>query len=166
MSKLILSEFLHIEKINEEYRLKMDVERRLPSKKDIRVVNFDSEYEITFSFLNERPEIYSKWNIDETIEKYFSKISDQLSDFVNVSIKAQTLLYSDFASYQISQFKSDNESFYYIKPSDLSIMTNFIESRLGSKISDSSALEFITYLPNKEPLYIAKNLQNSKKNSF
>lgn len=138
----------------------MDMERRLPSKKDIRVVNFDSEYEVTFSLLNENPEMYSKWNIDECIEKYFSKITDQLSNFVNFSIKAQILLYSDFGSYPVSHFKSENESFYYLKQTDLSIMTNFIESRLGSKISDSSALQFVTYLPNKQSLYIAKNLQN------
>ncbi|RNA16532.1 GPI transamidase component PIG-S-like [Brachionus plicatilis] len=162
LSKIVLGEFLHIEKINEEYRLKMDVERRLPSKKDIRVVNFDNEYEVTFSWLNERPEVYSKWNVDECVEKYFSKISDKLSDFIKISIKAQTLLYSDFGSYTLSYSKLENESFYYLRQSDLSIMTNFIESRLGAKISDSSALEFVTYLPNKEPLYIAKNLQNVK----
>lgn len=33
-------------------------------------------------------------------------------------------------------------------------MTNHIENRLGSRISDSSALEFVVYVPPKEPLYI------------
>ncbi len=47
-----------------------------------------------------------------------------------------------------------HENFYYLKPNDLSIMTNHIESRLGSRISDSSALEFVLYVPPKEPLFI------------
>lgn len=110
--------------------------------------------------INEIPEKYSNWNIDESIGKYFLKITDQLSQYINFSIKAQTLLYSDFGSYSLSQFKSDKESFYYLKQTDLSIMTNYIESRLGSRVSDSSALEFVTYVPSKQPLYIASNTQN------
>lgn len=48
-------------------------------------------------------------------------------------------------------------------------MTNHIENRLGSRISDSSALEFVVYVPTKEPLYIksSKNEMSSMKiNSF
>ncbi len=47
-----------------------------------------------------------------------------------------------------------DENFFYLKPNDLSIMTNHIENRLGSRISDSSALEFVLYVPPKEPLFI------------
>ncbi|CAF0806895.1 unnamed protein product [Brachionus calyciflorus] len=160
IAEYLKKQYLHLEKINEEYRLKLDTERRLPSKKDLKVVNFDSEYEITFSLINEIPEKYSNWNIDECIRSYFLKVTDQLSQFVNFSIKAQTLLYSDFGSYSLSSYKSDNDPFFYLKQTDLSIMTNYIESRLGSRISDSSAFEFVTYISAKQPLYVATNSQN------
>ena len=44
-------------------------------------------------------------------------------------------------------------------------MTNHIENRLGSRISDSSALEFVTYIPSKQPMYIVSEGE-SKVNSF
>ncbi len=58
--------------------------------------------------------------------------------------------------------KADHDSFYYIKTTDVPIMTINIESRLGSRISDSSAIEFVTYIPSKQPLYILVDPQNSK----
>ena len=33
-------------------------------------------------------------------------------------------------------------------------MTNFIESRLGSQIQKSSTINFVTYIPTKQPLLI------------
>jgi hypothetical protein len=37
--------------------------------KDLKIVNFDSEYEITFSLVNEKPEtLNSNWNIDQCVE--------------------------------------------------------------------------------------------------
>jgi hypothetical protein len=84
--------------------------------------------------------------------------------FTSFKLKAQTLLYSDFSSYQLAKHSvdGDTEAFHYLKQTDLSIMTNFIEGRLGSRVSDSSALEFVTYLPSKQPLYIVSNLQKRK----
>jgi hypothetical protein len=88
-----------------------------------------------------------------------------LSDFAHFKLKAQTLLYSDFDSYQFQKLKSSQNDekdswFYYLNLNDLSIMTNHIESRLGSRVADSSALEFVTYVPSKQPLYIVSNLDN------
>ncbi len=80
---------------------------------------------------------------------------NQLLPYTNFSIKSQVLLYSEFDTYQsILKNKNDQESFYYIRSNDIPIMTNYIESRLGSRISDSSAIEFVTYIPSKEPLFI------------
>ena len=56
----------------------------------------------------------------------------------------------------------NNEPFFYIKPSDLSIMTNHIKNRLGSRISDSSALEFVLYAPPKSPLFIKTDQKDGK----
>ena len=39
-------------------------------------------------------------------------------------------------------------------------MTNHIGTRLGSRISDSSALEFIVYVPTKSPMYIISDPKN------
>ena len=44
-------------------------------------------------------------------------------------------------------------------------MTNFIENRLGSRISDSAALEFVTYVPSKQPMFILDK-DNQKVSSF
>ena len=92
---------------------------------------------------------------------------DQFRTYTNFTIKSQVLLYSDFDSYKINTEKEMNlnERGFYLKPSDLSIMTNFIENRLGSRISDSSALEFVTYVPSKQPMFILDN-ENQKLNSF
>lgn len=88
---------------------------------------------------------------------------NQFSTYTNFSIKSQVLLYSDFDSYKINAEKESGT--FYLKPTDLSIMTNFIENRLGSRISDSSALEFVTYVPSKQPMYILDN-ENQKLSSF
>ena len=73
------------------------------------------------------------------------------------------LLYSEFDSYKfILNHKTDKETFYYIKQTDVPIMTNNIESRLGSRISDSSALEFVTYVSSKQPLFVISDPQKRK----
>ena len=93
---------------------------------------------------------------------YFEKILNQLSNYANFSLKAQTLLYSEFDSHPVAVTRSSSadEVFFYLKPSDLSIMTNHIGTRLGSRISDSSALEFIVYVPTKSPMYIISDPKN------
>lgn len=92
---------------------------------------------------------------------------NQFSAYTNFTIKSQVLLYSDFDSYKVNPEKESDTNIrgFYLKPSDLSIMTNFIENRLGSRISDSSALEFVTYVPSKQPMYILDN-ENQRLNSF
>ena len=98
-------------------------------------------------------------------EEYFKKVINQLSAYTNFSIKSQVLLYSDFDTFKITSDKlADNTRAFFLKSSDLSIMTNYIENRLGSRISDSSALEFITYVPSKQPMYIKDN--DKQLNSF
>jgi hypothetical protein len=37
-------------------------------------------------------------------------------------------------------------------------MTNFIESRLGSQIQQSSTINFVTYIPLKQPLRIQQSI--------
>ena len=77
-------------------------------------------------------------------------------------------MYSDFDSYKVISEKEggeDGKRAFFLKTSDLSIMTNFVENRLGSRISDSSAIEFVTYVPSKQPMYILDN-DNQKVNSF
>jgi len=112
--------------------------------------------------INSKPEVYSNWNIEYCIERYFEKILNQLSNYANFSLKAQTLLYSEFDSHPVAVTRSSSadEVFFYLKPSDLSIMTNHIGTRLGSRISDSSALEFIVYVPTKSPMYIISDPKN------
>ncbi len=123
-----------------------------PSK-ELKVVNFDSEYEITFSLVNEKPEVLDwNWNIEYFVES-----------IINLNI----FNLSYFDSYKINAEKESGTAVreFYLKPTDLSIMTNFIENRLGSRISDSSALEFVTYVPSKQPMYILDN-ENQKLSSF
>lgn len=177
------SEYLHQDKLKRSFDSKLNILRKLPEKNDLKVINFDSEYEITFTLINELPERFKTWNIDFCIGsmthpallklnlivvlclEYFQKIIDQLSLYTTFKLKAQTLLYSDFDSYQITQYTQPSEGgsqFYYLKTSDLSIMTNFMEGRLGARVSDSAALEFVTYLSSKQPLYIVSNVNNRK----
>jgi phosphatidylinositol glycan class S len=132
-----------------------------------RVVNYDSEYEITFSLVNEKPQVDIEAKIEHYIEKYFRRIIDQLEVYTNFSLKSQILLYSDFDSYRIpskvddhSQ-ESNSKRVFYLKPADLSQMTNAIESRLGSRISDASSLQFVTYIPSKQPMYIIDETQTA-----
>ena len=89
---------------------------------------------------------------------YFQPVIDQLAPFSNYSIKAQTLLFSDFDSYSVSIESSETTEYYYLKQTDLAVMTNHIENRLGSRISDSLGLEFVTYVhPKQLPLFIKTN---------
>ena len=85
--------------------------------------------------------------------EYFKRLLKPLSSYVNFTIKAQTLLYSDLNSYKFQQ----KEKIFYVRSSDLSIITNHLENRLGSRISDSSAFEFVTYVPSKQPLVISSD---------
>jgi hypothetical protein len=40
-----------------------------PQKQDLKVISFDSDYEITFSLINSKPEeIDSNWNIEYCVE--------------------------------------------------------------------------------------------------
>lgn len=62
----------------------------------------------------------------------------------------------------MSKSQGAGDKAYHIKPTDLSIMTNFIENRLGARVSDSSAFEFVSYIASKQPLYIlSDNLQTN-----
>jgi len=50
-----------------------------------------------------------------------------------------------------------------LKSTDLAVMSNHVENRLGSRISDSSALEFVTYVHSKQlPLFIKANSEVKK----
>lgn len=126
--------------------------------------------------INDKPELVRDWDIDSSIEsknlilnyidlsirtysnctfmiEYFKRLLKPLSSYVNFTIKAQTLLYSDLNSYKFQQ----KEKIFYVRSSDLSIITNHLENRLGSRISDSSAFEFVTYVPSKQPLVISSD---------
>lgn len=93
-----------------------------------------------------------------------------MSAYTNISIKSQNLFYSDFDQYSVAYKKTSGEStsgYYYLNPSDLSIMTNYIESRLGSQIQQSSTINFVTYVPPKQPLRIVNSDQSLNEfNSF
>lgn len=90
-----------------------------------------------------------------------------MTPYSNYSIKSQTLLYSDFDSYSTSIENDNNVEYYSIKQADLAVMTNHIENRLGSRISDSSALEFVTYAHSKQlPLFIKTDSRLKKTSSF
>lgn len=167
----ILTEYLHAKRLTDRVKSKLNIKRNLPTKEDLKVMHFDSDYEITFSLINSKPEAHSDWNINHCIEKYFQKIVDQLEPYTNFSIKVQTLLYSDFDSYPMPMTRdnANNEAYYYLKPTDLSIMTNHFENRLGSRISDSSALEFVVYVPPKGPLFFKSkpnDVNSDKTNAF
>ena len=45
-------------------------------------------------------------------------------------------------------------------------MTNVVESRLGARVSDSSALEFVAYVPAKQPLYVLDDDHERKASAF
>ena len=52
-----------------------------PSK-ELKVVNFDSEYEITFSLVNEKPEVLDwNWNIEYFVESIMNLNIFNLSNF-------------------------------------------------------------------------------------
>lgn len=166
-------------------------------KEKIIRANFDPNYEITFSLLNERPDLVNGWSIEPSIQSnnntkklkifyfsffvvfkspiwrldYFKRLIEPLSTYVNFSIKAQTLLYSDFNAYNsklqaMSRSGGAGDKAYFIKSSDLSIMTNSIENRLGARVSDSAAFEFVTYVAAKQPLYILSETSNVQTNAF
>lgn len=103
------------------------------------------------------------WNIESALQKTFKVIIDQLSEYTSFKVEAQTLLYNDLHNYPGQSLKTaDNKQIFYLKPTDLSILTNQIESRIGTRISDSSALDFVLYVPYKQPLYILTNPPNCK----
>lgn len=125
--------------------------------------NFDSEFEVKFSLINEVPEKFpqSKWNIDFCIESYFQNIINQFANYTRFTLTTQVLLYSEFSSYTNKKQSS------LLSESDVPVMTNNIESRLGSRISDNSAIEFVTYVPSsKQPLYIMSKENESKQVAF
>lgn len=165
----IINKHLHAKRLADRVKSKLNIKRKQPTKDDLKVMHFDSNYEITFSLINSKPESYLDWNINQSIEKYFERIVDQLKPYTNFSIKAQTLLYSDFDEYPVSASRdvATDQIYFYLKPTDLSIMTNHFENRLGSRISDSSALEFVVYVPSKGPLFIKSKKDESEKiNAF
>lgn len=87
--------------------------------------------------------------------------------YSNYSIKAQKLLYSDFDTHPASIQNDKDFEYYAIKQIDLSLMTNHIENRLGSRISDSLALEFVTYAHAKQlPLFIKSSSDDKRTSSF
>lgn len=58
------SEYLHEAKLKRNLDSKLNILRKLPEKSDLKVINFDNEYEITFTLINELPERFKTWNID------------------------------------------------------------------------------------------------------
>ncbi len=78
-------------------------------------------------------------------------------------MKIQTLLYTEFDTYPTTLENDKENEYYYLKQTDLAVMSNHIENRLGSRISDSSALEFVTYVHSKQlPLYIKANSETNR----
>jgi hypothetical protein len=85
---------------------------------------------------------------------------------VNIIIKTQELYYSDLEGHHSLIKLSNDKTQYFLSPKDLSQVTNIIESRVGSHQADASTINFITYLPTNQPLYIFNEETNAKFNSF
>jgi GPI-anchor transamidase subunit S len=171
ISKFLKQNYLKVNHLKKKVKSHLNGNDRILSKnkeKDSKTFNFDSHYELTFSLINSKPEkIDSNWNIEQAIEDNFNPIIKQLSSYSNYSLKSQVLLYSDFDSHPVSSLKD----YYFIKSTDLNVMTNSLEKRLGSRISDGSAFEFVIYIPTKQPLFILRDnldgvIEESKVNAF
>jgi hypothetical protein len=83
---------------------------------------------------------------------HFRPILNQLASYVDFTIKSQQLYYSEFDSYKFKSMLQNDKTVYTLDSSDLSQMTNMIETRIGSHGIQHSAINFVTYVPNRQPL--------------
>jgi hypothetical protein len=90
----------------------------------------------------------------------------QLSPYVSINTKSQQLFYSDLEKHQPLIKTSDDKTRYFLNSNDLSVVTNIIESRVGSHQTDSSTINFISYVPAKQPLYIVNEQTGRQLDSF
>lgn len=165
LANYLKGQYLRTKQLSDSFQAKQATVRKAPKKDELKMFNFDSEYEITFSLVNSNPEVFGlDWNIKFLVEKTFDRIISQLAPYTQFTVKSQTLLYSDFDSYKPSVKKSKDNAveYYYLKQSDLSIMTNHMENRLGSRITNSTLLNFVVYLPSSQPMFIVGDEQNAE----
>lgn len=75
-----------------------------------------------------------------------------MAPYLDFTLKSQELFYSDFDSYKFKSILENGKTTYTLEPSDLSQMTNMIETRIGSQGLQNSVINFVTYIPNRQPL--------------
>ena len=60
--------YLLSKRLDNIIKSKLNIKRKLPTKDELKVVNFDSDYEITFSLIDSQPSSKTNWNIEFCFE--------------------------------------------------------------------------------------------------
>ena len=69
LARFIKNDYIRLNDLTNSYNAKLGIIRQLSSSTAIKVVNFDTQYEITFSLVNEKPEVLDwNWDIEHFVE--------------------------------------------------------------------------------------------------
>lgn len=81
----IKAKYLHVRRLAQSVKSNLNIQnRKLPTKEELKVVNFANEYEIVFSLINSKPETLSGWNVDACVESRRKFSDNTLNHDINV----------------------------------------------------------------------------------
>lgn len=166
-----VTEILHSVLVREDALLKSFQNflgaREPKDKASMRSLSYHQGYDILYTLVNPQPDILDiDWSIKEAVEAYLSPMVKQLSDYINLDIKSQTLF---FTGLRRKPHKDKKNSGFFYEETDLPHTINPLEANLGSHASNNPMLNFIVYVPSRDqhPLHIVlKNGEKVKTNSF
>jgi len=114
-----------------------------------------SSFDVLFSLMIPEPEQFKpRWNIEESIQKYFHPILDSISELYDVSVKSQILYLTSL------NLKPTNKNGYFATTqNELGLALN-TGSQFSSHVSSRQTLNFLTYIPTSRssPLHIVDNI--------
>ncbi|KAI9267737.1 phosphatidylinositol-glycan biosynthesis class S protein [Helicostylum pulchrum] len=117
----------------------------------MRVLKYSSQYETTFSLMNNNPENKRiDWEIREAVQSYLTPFLKEVSVVSNFTIDSQIQNYAPLSLKPKYKEREGRPNYYYFEPRHLPHFVNSAEWNLASTITSYPSINFILYVPSQE----------------
>lgn len=117
----------------------------------MRAFKYSSQYETTFSLMNNNPEnMKMDWEIREAVKTYLAPFLKQVAVVSNFTIDSQIQNYAPLSLKPKFKQREGKPNYYYFEPRHLPHFVNSAEWNLASTITSYPSINFILYVPSQE----------------
>ncbi|KAI8639212.1 phosphatidylinositol-glycan biosynthesis class S protein [Parasitella parasitica] len=117
----------------------------------MRAFKYSSQYETTFSLMNNNPEnMKMDWEIRDAVNSYLSLFLKEVSIVSNFTIDSQIQNYAPLSLKPYFKARVGKPDYYFFEPQHLPHFVNSAEWNLASTITSYPSINFILYVPSAE----------------